>query len=190
MRRTLDPERTREQVLAAAKRLFAEKGYNATSINDIADVARVTKSLVLYHFGSKEALWQAAFTSSAAPILQLFHRYLEGDPSLRAKDMLRHRFRFLQEHPEIGRMLAWISLEAAPLPEQLVRLLPRIAAKAMSEIGESPLGIEPTMLTAIVLGAMDGWFRHRSLYAKVGDMPADEAADDLFLEALMKLLPE
>ena len=44
----------KEQLLSIALRLFAEKGYSETSIQDIATAARVTKGSLYYHFKSKE----------------------------------------------------------------------------------------------------------------------------------------
>src|SRR4051812_33958955 len=47
---------TRETILAAAQRLFGEKGYDATSLRQIADAVGTTKAAVYYHFPAKEHL--------------------------------------------------------------------------------------------------------------------------------------
>ena len=47
---------TFDSVLGIAARLFAEKGYDATSIQDIATAAGITKSSVYHHIRSKEEL--------------------------------------------------------------------------------------------------------------------------------------
>lgn len=53
------PPGGREQLLAAAVRLFAQKGYAATTVRDILRAARVTAPVLYYHFGSKEGLFRA-----------------------------------------------------------------------------------------------------------------------------------
>lgn len=50
---------TRDAVRDAAERLFAERGYAATSVRDIAGAAGVDPALVIRHFGSKEKLFLA-----------------------------------------------------------------------------------------------------------------------------------
>lgn len=52
-----DPEGRRRAVLAAARRLFASKGYAQTSIRAIAAEAEVNPALVVTYFGGKEALF-------------------------------------------------------------------------------------------------------------------------------------
>lgn len=47
---------TREKILEAAKELFEEKGFDFTSVRDIANKADVNVALINYHFGSKELL--------------------------------------------------------------------------------------------------------------------------------------
>lgn len=47
----------REQLIAVARGLFAEKGFDATSIEEIASRARVSKPVVYEHFGGKEGLY-------------------------------------------------------------------------------------------------------------------------------------
>ena len=46
----------REQLIAVARGLFAEKGFDATSIEEIASRAKVSKPVVYEHFGGKEGL--------------------------------------------------------------------------------------------------------------------------------------
>lgn len=58
---------TREAILEAARRRFAEAGYEQTSIRAIAADAGVNAALVMHFFGSKEALFQAAVTWPADP---------------------------------------------------------------------------------------------------------------------------
>ena len=47
----------REQLLGVARKVFAERGYEATSIEEIADRAKVSKPVVYEHFGGKEGLY-------------------------------------------------------------------------------------------------------------------------------------
>ncbi len=49
------------QIMEVAEDLFAEKGFNGTSIRDIAERAQVNLAMVSYYFGSKEKLLEALF---------------------------------------------------------------------------------------------------------------------------------
>lgn len=51
---------TREAILEAARRLFAERGYDGTTVRDLAAVAEVDPKLVLHYFGSKEGAFRSA----------------------------------------------------------------------------------------------------------------------------------
>jgi len=55
-RRKEDAEKTRTRILASALALFAKKGYERTTFNDIAARLKMTKGAVYWHFESKEAL--------------------------------------------------------------------------------------------------------------------------------------
>src|SRR5690554_2594622 len=52
-------EKTCERILQAAEKLFSEKGYEATSLREITQLAEVNLASVNYHFGSKKGLVQA-----------------------------------------------------------------------------------------------------------------------------------
>src|ERR1700759_1115578 len=57
-------EHTRLRLLAQAQRLFRERGYAATSLEQIAEAAEVTKGAIYGHFASKEDLMLSAIEAS------------------------------------------------------------------------------------------------------------------------------
>lgn len=59
----------RQQLLDVALRLFATKGYNSTTMDDIAEAAGVTKPLLYQHFESKRALYLELVDAVATTML-------------------------------------------------------------------------------------------------------------------------
>ncbi len=57
--RRLDPAQRREQMLDAANDLFAERGYEEVSVEDIARAAGVTRGLVHHYFGGRTEVYIA-----------------------------------------------------------------------------------------------------------------------------------
>jgi AcrR family transcriptional regulator len=62
---------TRDEILAVARRRFATRGYEATSLRGIATDAKVDPALLIHYFGTKEALFAAA-TGLPAGLSALF----------------------------------------------------------------------------------------------------------------------
>jgi AcrR family transcriptional regulator len=60
---------TQAAILKAAKRLFGERGFAATTIDDVAAAARVAKGAVYHHFATKEALFEAVFDQVSQELL-------------------------------------------------------------------------------------------------------------------------
>ena len=52
-KRKIKGEETKSKILKASIELFSNKGYNATSVNEISEKAKLTKSLLYHHFNSK-----------------------------------------------------------------------------------------------------------------------------------------
>jgi AcrR family transcriptional regulator len=50
------------QIMETAEMLFAEKGFNGTSVRDIAQKAKVNLAMISYYFGSKDKLLEALFS--------------------------------------------------------------------------------------------------------------------------------
>jgi AcrR family transcriptional regulator len=65
--RAQSKERTRQRLLAEAQRLFRERGYAATSLEQIAEAAEVTKGAIYGHFASKEDLMLSALDAAPEP---------------------------------------------------------------------------------------------------------------------------
>ncbi len=85
---------TRERILDAAEKLFAERGFHAVSVRDITQAAGVDVALVNYHFGGKQSLFE---------------------------DVLRRRAAVLNE--ERLRRLAAVVDDAAPQPPQVEAII-------------------------------------------------------------------
>lgn len=69
--RTRQPERTREAILDAAERLFAERGYEGASLQQIGEAAGVSRGTPAYFFGSKDGLYGAVLERIFAAELAL-----------------------------------------------------------------------------------------------------------------------
>ena len=59
-------DRTRAAILAAAQELFAEQGYERTTVRDIAARAAIDPAMVIRYFGSKDGLFARAASSTCA----------------------------------------------------------------------------------------------------------------------------
>ncbi len=74
---TSDTDNTREKLIEAAKKCFALKGYEATTVKELADEAGVNVSLVSYHFEGKNGLAQAVMEGFAKDRFQVAKRILQ-----------------------------------------------------------------------------------------------------------------
>jgi len=58
-----------EQIIGIACRLFARRGYEGTSLRDIAEEAKITKAALYYHFPNKEALYHRIVLDSLRALI-------------------------------------------------------------------------------------------------------------------------
>src|ERR1700733_10340881 len=76
--RRLTAEQRRHQLFAVALGLFAQRGYRATTMDDIAEAAGVTKPLLYQHFSSKRSLYLELVDSIAKDLLLAISKAVAG----------------------------------------------------------------------------------------------------------------
>ena len=79
-----DPEATRQALLRAGAFLFAERGFDGVSIEEVAARAGVNKALISYHFGGKRGLYVAVLESGFASMTARLKAIEERAPTARA----------------------------------------------------------------------------------------------------------
>jgi len=108
--------RTREAVLDAAERLFAEKGYDATSLNDVGTAAGVSRGTPGYFFGSKTDLYRAVlercFGAVRAAVRSGRERALASGeaPETVLAGVVSEYFDFITANPNFVRLIEWEAL--------------------------------------------------------------------------------
>ena len=81
-RRTRRPRRkgelTAERILDAAEAHFAERGYEGTTLRDVASAVGIRNPSLYNHFGSKEQLYAAVLERGIRPVLEMLAAEVEG----------------------------------------------------------------------------------------------------------------
>lgn len=85
----MDKNKTKHKVLRAALSLFYQKGYNATSVRDIAKKAGVNISLISYYFDSKQGLFEYAVIQYYENYIALIKQTLQETKHLSPEDQFK-----------------------------------------------------------------------------------------------------
>jgi AcrR family transcriptional regulator len=103
-RRSGNPD-TKAEILAAARRLFAEEGFESVSMRRIASEAGVDPSLIHHYFGSKDDLFMAAIELPMDPAPEIA-AVLKGGEIENAGERLVHAFVAIWDGPHQEKLLA------------------------------------------------------------------------------------
>jgi len=129
------PEEVKARILASAVELFSTYGFRGVATHTIAEAAHVSLSLLLYHFGSKEALWKAMVTEMIRNDASSTSGDEQDDLRLSASEQLRkkivrlvHRF---ASNPALHRLM---TLEGHQPSERLLWLCDTYIAKEFQVI--------------------------------------------------------
>jgi TetR/AcrR family transcriptional regulator, cholesterol catabolism regulator len=99
--------KTRRDLINVATDLFAKKGYDGTSVRDIAKVTGMTVYNTYYHFGSKDGLLLAVLSQLSTELLTNFGRVNELDlpPLDRFKELLKTHLEGIIRNKRRGNLL-------------------------------------------------------------------------------------
>lgn len=97
----LGADERKEQLLAAALETFGAKGFNATSMNDVAAAAGVTKPVLYQHFESKHQLYLELLSDIGASLITAIEEATQRAPGPReqVEESLRAFFHFFGDEP-------------------------------------------------------------------------------------------
>ncbi len=106
-RRRLTAQARRDVIEQAASELFAERGYQATSIDEVARRSGVTAPVVYDHFASKQDLHRRLLERHFAELREVWREQLRRDdpPELRIPRAIDAWFAYVEAHPYAWRML-------------------------------------------------------------------------------------
>ncbi|MGD2216234.1 MAG: TetR/AcrR family transcriptional regulator [Gemmatimonadales bacterium] len=116
---------TAAALITAARELFARLGYDAASVRAITTRAGVNLGAVTYHFGSKEALYEAVIESALGPSRQRLRGAAAGagPPLERLEAAVRAFFAFLYESPDLPRLMLQQLASARPISDVVLEVM-------------------------------------------------------------------
>src|SRR5919201_4849472 len=138
-RKRLTAEERREAILDAALEVFARRGYNGSSIDEIAQAAGISKALIYEHFPSKRDLHLSLLE---AHVQEIFERLAEAaatsDPGeVRLRAGVDAFLEFVEERQDAFRMLFRDAVEPE-VAEMLVRVQQQVGAAVAGLIATEP----------------------------------------------------
>ena len=188
-------EDKRRQLLDAAVRVFARKGYHASRVGDIAEEAGVAHGLLYHYFESKDQVLEAVFHENWSVLLARIASVEETDEP--ASDQLRHIaaivLRTWLHLPDVVRV---VIREFGRSPELAARIgelaqpidaIRRVISRGI-ERGEFRQDIDPIFAATVVYGSIDelltGWVLGRLPSAEEDVAKAEQTLIELILVGL------
>ena len=155
-------ERKRRQILSAATKVFAQKGYTGTRVGDIATEAGIAYGLIYHYFKNKEDILNSLYQRTWSVTLKVIDEIDQQGGSLR--DKLRSIAGFLLEawnlEPDLVEVVVVEVIRSPKFLEQpnleafhkTFELLERILGQHSDEIRD---GVDPRMSAVLFLGSME-----------------------------------
>lgn len=170
----------REAIAAAARRLFAERGFDAVTVAEVAAAADVSEKTVFNHFPTKEDL---AFAGREQGLMRLVTDIAERPPGASVLDVFRALTNtviddFVAGADEDLLAVAKIIRGSRSLQERLTVGWESGAAAITTVIAETSGAADDDLVPAIVARTL--WWTHRSIFlVALTGLLADEDRDQL-----------
>ena len=169
---------TKERILDAALASFASRGYEATSLDALAEGLGMRKQSILYWFPSKEALLEAVIDRSAEELRVALEGSLDraGSGWARVEAVVRSVFRLAARRPELLGLLRELSRLGPPAATRLVEALDPLVQRASSFLeAEMSAGDmrrhEPRLLLLAIYSTVVGMVTEVEVLRALGEEP-------------------
>jgi AcrR family transcriptional regulator len=173
----LPADQRRQQLLEVARDVFAQRGFYATSMDEVAAAAGVTKPVLYQHFPSKRALYIELLQETGAQLLrelsQATTRATSGRE--RVEEGFAAYFRFVVQNRSSFRLLFGASMRSDPEFSRSVETTIAAAVEAISPLIEIPASQEQRTVLANALVGMAESVSRRA----VKDPDAEDDAERL-----------
>lgn len=165
---------TRGVLLATARRLFADAGYDKTSVRDIAAAAGVDPALIRHYYGSKAELFRATMGWPFEPA-QLATRITAGDPVDIGRNLTRVFFE-LWEQPDSRAPLLAILRGAATHEESATLVSEYIQGQLYAHLAAAIPGPDSELRIDLAMAQLLGiaYLRHILQVEPIASTPFDE----------------
>jgi AcrR family transcriptional regulator len=170
---------TRDRILDVALASFADRGYEATSLDALAAQLGVTKQTILYHFASKAALLGAVVDRSAAELAAALEAALAsaGPGFSRVEAVVRSVFRLASRRPELLGLVREVSRLGPPAATRLTDALEPLVGRATSWLStEMDTGAvrrqDPRLLLLAAYSSVIGMATEVEVLRALGDEPS------------------
>ena len=102
----LNPDERRRRLILEASRLFGSRGYNGTTLEDVAQADGIRKQTLLYYFPNKDSLFNACIDELAARLAATLRDGLEQPTESweRVESVIRSIFRLAEEWPQFPQL--------------------------------------------------------------------------------------
>ena len=172
--------RTRAGIQAAALALFADRGYDATSLQDIADELGLTKAAVYYHFPSKLELLQSICEPVYEGVAAIIAAARAQGSRQRRIDVVAEGFADLT----VGRRATLCVLAADPVMHGRMKAGSKMD-DLLNQVARVLYGDDPTPDQLLAVRAVAGLSDTISTLPELGD----EEAREVLVRAVKRLLP-
>jgi len=104
-------------IIVVARQRFAEHGFAATSLTEIADEVGIRRPSLLHHFPSKDALYQAVLAEELAAWSSLVDAAVADSTRgwTQVERVLQAAFEYFETHPELVRLIRREALDGGPM---------------------------------------------------------------------------
>lgn len=137
-RSTIPSMGTSERILAAAMEGFGGRGYDATSLDDLASELGIRKQSILYHYPSKEILLDTVVDQAVAELTDALWGVIDSsdDGFARVEAMVRGVFRLAIRRPELLGLLREVTRLGPPVLNRATGALEPLIKGATEWLGE------------------------------------------------------